>query len=107
MRRDPGIAIAFVILTLAAVGAIWLLSSSWLVHGSAYPEPSMGFESAREERGPREDERATVPPPMSDPMHAVGGYCGPTGSIRLAKGGQMPHAALTRPHELIQHCECG
>lgn len=48
MHRDPGIAIALVILTLAATAGIWLLSGTWLVHGSAYQEASISSVSARE-----------------------------------------------------------
>jgi hypothetical protein len=51
MRRDPGIAIAIAILTVAAAAAIWLLSDPWLVQGSTSQEASAEFVSARELAG--------------------------------------------------------
>ena len=55
MRRDPGIALAIAILALAAATAIWLLSGTWLVHGSTYQEASSEFPCSVSDMQPTAD----------------------------------------------------
>jgi len=46
MHRDPAVVIAVTVLMLAMAVAVWLLSGTWLVHGSIHSNASVGAGTA-------------------------------------------------------------
>lgn len=46
MRRDPAVVTALVVLALAVAVAAWLLSGTWIVHGSVHRDAPGGVGTA-------------------------------------------------------------